>query len=70
MSSERRPFRIREWMKSRKISVTGIAAELNVHHSLVSATIHGRKNNKKVLNALIVHGCPSDLLALPETIKQ
>lgn len=66
----RQSWRIVEWMKRRHISVNQLAAELGVHQSLVSHTIHGRRNSRIVLAKLKDHGCPTSLLSLPEDMQR
>lgn len=66
---ERRPFLIKEWLAERKIKVIEVAADLGMHHCVVSDTIHGRRNNRRVLRWLRERGCPARYLALPEDMK-
>lgn len=56
---------IRAWMIQNGISGVALAEQSGVSSALVSATIHGRRNNRKVLRLLIELGCPATLLALP-----
>ncbi|WP_027366964.1 hypothetical protein [Desulfocurvibacter africanus] len=65
----RKPYRIKEWMADIGLEVNDVAAELGVHHSLVSHTIFGRKNSRRVLRALRDKGCPKQFLALPEDLE-
>lgn len=65
----RRPFLIKEWLAGRKIKMVEVAASLGMHHCVVSDTVHGRRNNRKVLRWLQGHGCPEKYLALPEDMK-
>lgn len=46
-----------------------IARELGVGRALVTCTIHGRKNNRRVLGYLLEKGCPPEILDLPEDMK-
>jgi len=46
-----------------------IAKELGVGRALVTCTIHGRKNNRRVLGYLLEKGCPPEILDLPEDMR-
>jgi len=70
LGKQRRPYRIREWLDAHDIEVNALARELGVHHSLVSATIHGRRNNRRVLHLLVERGCPVRYLALPADMRE
>jgi predicted XRE-type DNA-binding protein len=56
---------IKIWMLRNDINQTRIAKALNISRSLVSETINGAKNSRKVLRYLINNGCPTDVLDLP-----
>lgn len=64
----RQTYRILEWLNRKGITQDSIAAELGVHPSLVSCTIRGRKNNRRVLRCLLDRGCPKKLLSLPHDL--
>ncbi|MDY7001854.1 MAG: hypothetical protein SVS15_08760 [Thermodesulfobacteriota bacterium] len=68
LGRQRKPWRIREWLDEQNIQVIELAAAIGVHHSLVSATIHGRRNARCVLRYLKNKGCPEEHLALPEDL--
>ncbi|WP_300155862.1 helix-turn-helix transcriptional regulator [Solidesulfovibrio sp.] len=61
--------KIRAWLVERRISVSDVARDAGIARSVVSETIHGRRNNRKALRALVAVGCPPRLLALPEDMK-
>lgn len=61
--------KIRAWMVERRISVSDVARKAGIARSMVSETIHARRNNRKALRALIEIGCPVKLLALPEDLQ-
>lgn len=61
---------IKVWMLRNGLSMADIARRIGVSRNLVSITINGRRNNRKVLHALLDQGCPADLLALPEDFFQ
>ncbi len=66
----RQSFRIYEWLDSNKISVTSIAESIAITPSLVSHTIRGRKNNRRVLKKLVDLGCPQEYLSLPIDLEK
>ena len=61
--------KIRGWMVERRISVIAVARKAGIKREVVSDTIHGRRNNRRALQALIEAGCPAKLLALPADMK-
>ncbi len=65
---QRQTYRILGWLRSKRISQVAIAEELGVHNSLVSSTIWGRRNNRRVLRKLLDLGCPERWLSLPNDI--
>lgn len=60
---------IRAWLVRKGISVSDVARAAGIKRPVVSDTIHGRRNNRKALQALVEAGCPAKLLALPEDMK-
>lgn len=65
----RQPFRIREFLSGEGLTMIHIARELGMHHSVVTYTVKGIKNNIRVLNYLQNLGCPKEFLSMPE-VKQ
>ncbi len=63
---DRLSFRIYEWLEGKEISLKSIALSLSVGPTLVSATIRGKKNSRRVLRRLVELGCPKKFLSLPE----
>jgi hypothetical protein len=61
--------KIRAWMVERRISVSSVARTAGITQSIMSETIHGRRNNRRALRALVDVGLPVKLLALPEDMK-
>ena len=45
-----------------------IAEAMGVSRALVSDTVSGRKNNRRVLRYLVEAGCPKEHLDLPEDL--
>lgn len=72
MSKNKRSwFKIDNWMRHHNLSVTKIQNELGFkNHGVVSNTIAGRKNNRKVLSLLVDKGCPRRFLDLPDDMKK
>ena len=69
--SKRNWFQIDDWMRHHDLSVTKIQRALGFkNHGVVSNTIAGRKNNRKVLRLLVEKGCPRSYLALPDDMKK
>lgn len=62
---KRESLEIKAWMVRNSISQKAVAEELMVSPELISMTIHGVKNNKRVLSCLAEKGCPIEWLALP-----
>jgi hypothetical protein len=59
---------IKKWLVINKISMKKIAELEGVHWTLVTHTIRGTKNNKKILKRLVTLGCPVESLNLPENL--
>ena len=66
----RQSFKIYEWLDMNKISIKSIASAIGITPSMVTSTIRGRKNNRRVLKKLISLGCPHDYLSLPIELRQ
>jgi len=66
----RQSFRIYEWLDSNEISVNSIAKSISITPSMVSHTIRGRKNNRRVLKKLVDLGCPQEYLSLPVDLEK
>lgn len=62
---QRQSFRIYEWLDANEISVNSISISIGITPSMVSSTIRGRKNNRRILQKLVEMGCPKDILSLP-----
>lgn len=67
--SDRNAKEILLWMARHDLPSVDIALQLGVNRSLVSNTIYGRKNNRRVLAYLRDAGCPEKWLDLPEDIR-
>jgi hypothetical protein len=60
---------IRAELMLRGHNIRTVANQLGVSHTLVSRTIRGEINNRKVLRALVSLGVPQRLLALPNDMQ-
>lgn len=66
---KRKPFRIKEWLSAQGTNQTEVANEVGVSKSIVSDTIRGTANNRRVLAHLRDSGCPKKYLSLPEDME-
>jgi transcriptional regulator with XRE-family HTH domain len=65
----RKPWRIKEWMDAVGIRQEHVAVRAGINtKSIVSRTIRGQANNRKVLLALRDMGCPEKYLGLPDDL--
>ena len=62
----RNTFKIKEYLELTGRSAASVARELGVSQVLVSNTIRGKGNNKKVLLFLKKIGCPEEYLSIPK----
>ncbi|GFK94452.1 hypothetical protein NNJEOMEG_02297 [Fundidesulfovibrio magnetotacticus] len=69
VGKERKPWRIKEFLDSKRMLMADIAEQLGISRTAVYLTVQGKKNNRKVLKALVDHGCPVSYLDLPEDLK-
>jgi len=61
---------IKRWLHDRKLTLGDIAAALELTSiGLVSATIRGVRNNRRVLQWFLNNECPADILSLPDDMK-
>ncbi len=65
----RKPYRIREYLAEKGMTMKDVALDMGVNPSLVQDTIRGRKNSRRVLAKLVEIGVPADLLSLPKDMK-
>lgn len=66
----RNSIEIRIWLLRKGITFTQIAKEVGLSDPLVSLTISGHRNTRRVLQWLIDNGCPAEFLALPHDIQK
>ncbi len=67
--TERNTREIWVWMIRSGMRPARIAEAMGVSLALVSDTISGRKNNRRVLRYLMDAGCPKEHLDLPEDLR-
>jgi len=60
---------IKIWLLRKGLTITGLAEMAGVSRPVLSHTIHGERNNRRALKALVAAGCPKRFLALPEDMK-
>lgn len=65
----RQSFRIYDWLDVNGVTVNSIAKSVGITPSMVSSTIRGRKNNRRILQKLVEMGCPEDILSLPADLN-
>lgn len=62
-------FGLKKWLDEKQISLKLIAEDVDLHPTVVSQTIRGIANNRKILARLLELGCPEKLLSLPCDMK-
>jgi len=67
----RNTLEIEIWMKRQKLTVAKVQRALGfVNHGVVSDTIAGRRQNRRVLQHLLDAGCPEKFLDLPADMRR
>lgn len=66
---QRKPWRIKEYLDSQRMCMADIAEEIGISRPTFYMTVQGKKNNRRVLKALIDKGCPAEYLDLPSDLK-
>lgn len=66
---KRQGNKIMYWLRELHVSASEVARKAGITQSIMSETIHGKRNNRRALRALMDIGCPVKLLALPEDMK-
>lgn len=69
VGKDRQIWRVREYLQSKSLNMTDVASAVGVSVQLVSETLRGIRNNRKVLTHLRDLGCPERFLDLPEDLK-
>ena len=66
----RQPRRIQEALDAKRMRFADVQRAVGVvSYHTVWATMHGKKNNRKVLRYLLEIGVPAEVLDLPEDLK-
>jgi transcriptional regulator with XRE-family HTH domain len=65
----RQPWRIREFLDGRGLSMADVGREIGVAKHIMSETVRGIRNHRRVLSKLRELGCPEKFLDLPEDLK-
>ena len=58
-------YGIKKWLDEQGIKSRRLAKDVELHPTVVSQTIRGLANNRKVLAKLRDLGCPENILSLP-----
>jgi len=67
----RNTVEINVWMMRNGWNVARIQRELGYQtHTLISNTLAGRENSRRVLRVLLDAGCPARLLDLPKDMRE
>lgn len=67
--AERDYWAIKQWLEQENLTITGIAESVGINAGIVSATIRGLRNTRRVLLYLLDQGCPPKALSLPDDIR-
>ncbi len=60
---------IKKWLHERGLTLADIAKALEINAGIVSATIRGVRNTRRVLQWLAAQGCPAKYLSLPDDLN-
>jgi len=64
-------IKARVWMLNKNIRSVDIQRALEMKsHNLVSETMTGKRNNRRVLQYLVKRGCPVEYLDIPEKMRK
>jgi len=69
VGKNRQPWRIREFLESKGKNLADVGREVGASKHLVSETVRGIRNHRKILAYLRDLGCPEQYLDLPEDLK-
>lgn len=61
---------IKKWMLDNRLTVTEIGKNVGKNQTVVSNTLAGRRNDRKVLQFFLDKGCPGKYLDLPRDMKE
>jgi phage portal protein BeeE len=60
---------IKQWLNANKITLNDIALAEGVTPAIVSQTIRGTRNTRRVIKQMLTMGCPAEIINLPEDLK-
>ena len=67
--ADRDYWAIKKWLHEKGITLTEMAKALEINAGIVSATIRGTRNTRRVLRYLLENECPADILSLPDDLQ-
>lgn len=70
MATARSGLEIRAELLRRGKTLVDVAFQAGVSRPLVSRTVNGLENNRRVLRALVAMGLPKQVLALPDDMAK
>jgi len=65
----RQPWQIRGFLEGIGMTMADVGREIGASRCLMSETVRGIRNNRKILAKLRELGCPEKYLDLPEDMK-
>ncbi|WP_243310089.1 hypothetical protein [Fundidesulfovibrio agrisoli] len=65
----RQAWRIREFLSDKGLTMADVGRAVGASNYLMSETVRGIRNNRKILAYLRDLGCPARFLDLPEDLK-
>ncbi|MGE4471138.1 MAG: hypothetical protein AB7D47_13470 [Desulfovibrio sp.] len=65
----RQPWRIREFLESQGMNMADVGRKVGASKHLMSETVRGIRNHRRILAYLRDMGCPEKYLDLPEDLK-
>lgn len=67
--AERDYWAIKKWLEQESLTIAEVAESLGINAGIVSATIRGTRNTRRVLVYLLSKGCPVNALSLPDDMN-
>jgi len=65
----RNTLEIRIWLMRNGMTMKSVADGMGSCFSIVSETVNGRRNSRRVLRYLLGLGCPKDILSVPDDMR-
>jgi len=60
---------IKVWLDTNNLTLKEIAKKESIHVGLVSATIRGTRNTRRVIKRLLDMGCPPEIISVPDDMN-